>query len=169
MTRSHKKNALIALQVLILSALILWIVALGRQDQQTLDSRIILPEQEAQTITIERDDIQLEFERDESGWQMTKPLKQAADENRITALLSLLTLPSSHRYKLSDIDTDQLGLSPAQATVQINQTRFEFGNTDVEGQKRYLKVGNAVYLINDLIFPIINGSAATFTSSKATE
>lgn len=169
MTRSQKKNTLIAVQVLILSALIFYIMALGRQDQQTLHARTLLPEHEAQTISVEREQSRLEFERKESGWQMTQPLNQAADNKRITALLSLLTLPSSHRYELSDIDATQLGLSPAQAAVEINQTRFEFGHTDAAGQKRYLKVGNAVYLIDDLIVPLINGSAATFTSPEATE
>ena len=169
MSRIALKNILIALQLLILCALTVLILMQNQHRQQAQQARTLMAEHEAQHIVIERQNERLVFSRSSSGWDMTEPLEQAASAQRITALLSLLTLPRSHRYSIRDLDADELGLVPAQASVQINQLRFEFGHTDVSGQKRYLKLADSVYLIDDLIFPLINGAVSTFTSPAATE
>ena len=162
---SAKKNIVIVAQLVCLAALIALILNLRQQDTAHLLSRVLLSPELANQIQIKNQQHQIELEKTDDGWQLIAPIQQAANEQRILPLLSLLTLPNVHRYSEEHVDLAQLGLAPALATVRINQQSFNFGDPDLSGKKRYLLSAGGVYLVDDLLFPLINAGPQSFAAT----
>lgn len=163
-----KKNLVISAQLLVLLALAFFIIQLLLQDRARLAAQELLPTDSASDIIIQRNNEKLVFSKQENTWYMQEPLQGAANSQRLNPLLSLLTLPQSHRYALADLDPQQLGLTPPQAQVSINQLQFNFGGNDVSGKRRYIQIDDGVYLIDDLLLPLINSDTKAFLLPDAT-
>jgi len=162
MTQLHKKNIVIAFLLLVLIALGASIVWFHQQDLRKFGARTLLPQTAANNLVIERNNEQLVFTKQNEDWHMQQPAQGVANMQRIVPILSLLTLPQSHRYALAEVNTQELGLSPAQAVVTINNLAFHFGLTDDTGKRRYLQINDGVYLVDDLVFPLINSTTDSF-------
>jgi len=120
------------------------------------------------TIKIQRykrDEIVLH--REGKQWLIKQPLQANANKTRVNLILDLLSTSSHGQLKLdSNLSLQQFDLDPAKITLQINDQRFEFGNTEPLSKYRYIRYHNSIHLINDTVAPLLNANAASFINNR---
>lgn len=94
-----------------------------------------------------RPDIRLE--KRQNTWWLTAPVKTRAESVEVTAILGLAAHPSQRRYPVTEMNLAELGLGPADWTMQLNDLRIEFGTTDPIESRRYVRLGDTVHLVED--------------------
>ncbi len=93
------------------------------------------------------------FERDAKGhWQMLAPLKAAADSKRIDGILADADETSQSRYRISQLDLTKLGLKPPKLKLFLNGEEFDFGGTEPLNYRRYIRHGDTVHLVSDMLY-----------------
>lgn len=99
----------------------------------------------------------------DDAWQITAPCRIAVNDQRLEPLLGALQLSNNHRYQAAEVDLDAAGLGTAQATVVLNAQEIEFGNTDLQGNKRYALLNkNEVVFVPEWVLPLVNGGVSAF-------
>jgi len=108
-------------------------------------------------LLIERPDFAaIKLHRNDNRWQITEPCDIRANTQRIEPLLGALA-GSAHQYAINEVDLDAAGLIEPLASVTIDHTRIELGNTDTSGQRRYIRRENAVEFAPEWILSLVNG------------
>lgn len=92
------------------------------------------------------------FEKSNNQWLLIDPINAPAHPNRIESILNVLTTTSSNQLNADGLDLTQLGLDKPEATLILNDSRFEFGKTNPLDKTRYLRNGDFIYTINDQLF-----------------
>ncbi len=114
----------------------------------------------ASSIVIKRkgfDDIQLS-KLDET-WTMNSPCNVQVNEQRLSPLLEVLS-PSAHEYDSQDVDLNAAGLESPQAIIIIDDIEYRLGNTDLQGERRYVQYNNQVAFIPEWTLSLINGGVS---------
>lgn len=91
----------------------------------------------------------MELERNKDRWVMRQPKQGAANSGRIEQLLGITQTFSHSHFPARNAKLSEFGLQPAQITLQLNGVRLLFGNNDPVYQRRYVKIGDMVHLIDD--------------------
>jgi len=122
----------------------------------------------ATTIHIERTTRNpLSFNRRDGLWYlMVDDTALPASEFQIHALLRLLQATSVASYPAGSVDLAVLGLEPPLATVTIDDVIIHFGATESLEERRYVRFGDTVYIINDQYQHLINAERAGFIARK---
>ena len=112
----------------------------------------------------------------EPGWQITKPLKIPANSLKVNQLLNLLSTNSLREYRIKSDNLAKLGLDkPAwqilfdisdhansmpsgSSSNKADNILISFGKTEPISQRRYVRVGDSVHLINDRVSQFNFGS-----------
>lgn len=155
-THTHKLQRWAWILGISLSFLAAWMAYLIWTDQQAT-SQLATTLVNAQSIRITRegfDDITLLKLNDH--WEIQTPCKLAANEQRLTPLIAVLS-PGAHQYNADEVDLDTAGLKQPLARVYIDGIEHRLGNTDLDGNRRYLQRGDAVELIPEWVLSLING------------
>ncbi|MEE9320853.1 MAG: DUF4340 domain-containing protein [Granulosicoccus sp.] len=155
-TRKQKQQRLIITLFVLQLLLLAGIAAIKWQDKQKTGE---LP-QDTSTATdllIERPDFApIKIHRNDNHWQVTEPCDIRANAQRIEPLLGALA-GSAHQYAINEVDLDAAGLLKPHASVTIDQTRIDMGETDASEQRRYIRRGNAVEFAPEWILSLVNG------------
>jgi len=161
-----------------LTGLIAW---LHWNDKKTLSEQVLLPKEQVTRIAIATPDDQLLIERIDEQWWLSQSASSdanntpsdtpasslLANSDRVEPLLNLLTPPQRHSYTVNDINLAELGLSPPQASVTLNELLFQFGNRSPDGNARFVRVDDQVHLYNEFVFPLISAGVDAFIASDA--
>lgn len=91
------------------------------------------------------------LQRDGETWFIEQPHLRA-QPFRVQTLLELPAAASAARLSLADNQDNAFGVDPPQARVVFNDTEVAFGLTNPVGLRRYVRVGDAVHLIDDRYF-----------------
>jgi hypothetical protein len=120
------------------------------------------------SITVTREPReQLTFTRQADRWYLfTGAHELPAAEFQVNALLRLLQTTTETRYPAASLDLVQLGLEPPLATVTFNEQEFRFGATEALQQRRYVLIGNSVYLIADKYQHLANAEPTNFIARE---
>ena len=89
----------------------------------------------------------IRLEKRDGAWFLVEPVKAEVDEFEINALLGLATAETKER--LEGAALAELELAPPKYALTLNDTRVEFGGVEPLQYRRYVKVGEAVSLIED--------------------
>ena len=118
----------------------------------------------AASITVSRDlRPPLTLTRKENDWHIfTGEQELPAAGFQVNALQRLLTTTAAQHYALDTLDAAALGLEPPQATVSIDGIEFRFGTTEALEKRRYVQVGDTVYLVADQYQHLVNADWASF-------
>ncbi len=139
---------------------------LSIQDQNT-DQRTPLtslqPDQVNQITLNNNTGPGLALERRHGVWMMTSPYKVPGKGSRIERLLEITRSISLSRFQTPQ-NLTEYGLATPQATLTLNQTRIEMGSTHPMNQRRYLRVGDQIHLINDRFPHHLQARAEDFVS-----
>jgi len=97
-------------------------------------------------------------------WQMEQPFQSPASPFIDANLGLLLSAHSSVRYPLAELDPANIGLQPPVATLQVDDTRIEFGDIDPIHGNRYVQVGKFIHLVPEHLTYYPKASAAELVS-----
>jgi hypothetical protein len=122
----------------------------------------------AASITVSRDlRPPLTLTRQGDDWYVfTGEREVPAAGFQINALLRLLTTTAAQHYAVDSLDLAGLGLEPPQATVSIDDIEFHFGATEALENRRYVRHGNTVYLVDDQYQHLVNADWASFVRRR---
>lgn len=99
----------------------------------------------------------LEFERVGTSWRMSAPLVLDADLGRLQNIVTGLGVAAHASYPVAELDPATLGLDPPRARVVVDGEVFEFGDTSPADGRRYLRQGDVVHVVDDLVFFRLGG------------
>ena len=91
----------------------------------------------------------IRLEKNDSGWQLTEPVKAATDDFEVNALLGLAYLETKTTLDRTQLSLRDLGLDPAKQTVTLNDTVLKFGNIEPLKYQRYIQSDETVVLVDD--------------------
>jgi hypothetical protein len=122
----------------------------------------------ATTIHIERQDrTPLAFSKEGDLWYLTTTGgRLPAADFQVRALLRLPEATSLRSYPADSLELAALGLDPSRATVHINNLTVHYGTTDALERKRYVRIDDAIHLVDDQYQHLINAEWANFVSSR---
>jgi hypothetical protein len=89
----------------------------------------------------------IRLEKRDGAWFLVEPVNAEVDEFEINALLGLAS--GETKEKLEGATLAELELAPPKYSLTLNDTKIEFGGVEPLQYRRYVKVGEGVFLIED--------------------
>lgn len=89
----------------------------------------------------------IRLEKRDGAWFLAEPVQAEVDEFEINALLGVASAET--KEKLEGAALAELELAPPKYALTLNDTRVEFGGVEPLQYRRYVKVGESVFLIED--------------------
>lgn len=119
------------------------------------------------TITIVRHGLdEIRFVNEGGEWMMQAPYHLPAHPVRIRQLLQLSSQASHTQLPVKDIDLSRFQLDEPQASVILNGTRIDFGDTHPLNENRYVRIDETVHLIDDSLFQQLRTSPAFYLDNR---
>jgi hypothetical protein len=106
------------------------------------------------------------FTRHADNWVLAGSSELPASDFQIRSLLAILQAHSSRSYPADSLDLAALGLEPPQATLMLDDTRFDIGLTEALDNMRYVQTGDTVFLVTDRYQHLINADWSSFVERK---
>ncbi len=99
----------------------------------------------------------------ENNWRLTAPLAIAANDFRINSILRITEQKSLGSYPADSERLARFGLEKPRVTLTLgDKLEIAFGDSTPLDQRRYVKVGDRVYLISDTLYYHLIGNYTTF-------
>ncbi|TXH05683.1 MAG: DUF4340 domain-containing protein [Nevskiaceae bacterium] len=89
------------------------------------------------------------LDKQNGRWQLTAPVKTAADPFETNAFPSLATLEVKSTLDPAQVSLKELGLDPPAYTVTLNDQKLAFGGTDPIQSRRYILSNGKIALVDD--------------------
>ncbi len=164
-------------RILINLGLLALVVVLGlanytlRYQDDTTDQRLsTLDAEQIDSIEIAHRDRYVVLKKSDDGWRMTRPINIPANNFRISSLLKLIDATPHASYDVSQLELAQFQLQQPRTTLRLSNGKqdvlFEFGTTNPLNRLRYVRVGQAMHLIDDNIYPLISSQIGTLISPR---
>jgi len=166
-THSQKLNRL---TVLASTALLLLLGSIGYiqwQDKTQLAQRDAAYQtllRSLKSIDISRpgvDTIQLRLSGQE--WFIQQPCMAQANPLRVEPLSKLLT-SSEHTYTALEVDMEAAGLEQPLARLTLNENTIAIGNTDLSGDRRYIRRNDRIEFAPEWILSLIQGGLSAMAN-----
>ncbi|MGH8119465.1 MAG: DUF4340 domain-containing protein [Gammaproteobacteria bacterium] len=109
---------------------------------------------------------EVRFEKQSGTWKMQHPYQLPAGDLRISTMLKLLSAHSYAQYQAGDIQLPRFRLDEPQVSIEFNDTRIDFGDTNPLGDQRYVLVNNTVHIINDVLFQQLQAPPFFFVDTR---
>ncbi len=163
MQRQSLINLLLLLIVLVLG-LFVWLTP-EETTQPTQASLTNLNPADVQQIEITNNNgPRFVMQRQSGAWRMTEPYSVQANGPRIDILMDLLSTPQVEALPLPTDRLAEFGLNSPLATVTFNDTQITFGGTHPYNYRRYVRINDQLFLINDLFPHHVLAQAEDFIS-----
>ena len=91
----------------------------------------------------------IHFKLIDDYWNMLSPYQSRAEDTLIKQILSLSALEVSTLIDNTDIDHANFGLQHPVVTIQLNQHRLNFGDSQAINKRRYIELDDKVMLVPD--------------------
>lgn len=95
------------------------------------------------------------------GWEIVAPHRLPANPRRLAPLLALPTT-GGEDYRVDQIDPRAAGLATPVAIIDVGDRRLEIGGPDHTGDRRYLRDGDRVRLIDAWVLDLVQGGVGAF-------
>ncbi len=119
-----------------------------------------------QSVTIRTADDNLALTRAGDTWMLSAPIRWPAHHGNLDRILDVARVADLAPLPTDEIDLDKLGLQFPQALLQFDQTPVRFGASNNIGQRRYVMIDDAVYLLPDRHLPFINQGLPGFVDRR---
>ncbi|MDB4222449.1 DUF4340 domain-containing protein [Granulosicoccus sp.] len=110
----------------------------------------------------------IKIRANDDKWLIHEPCTVAVNQTRLQPLLSIVP-PAAFSYAAAQVDLEAAGLINPLATVIVNDVRIDIGNTDLSGERRYIKRGERVEFIPEWILPLLNGGLSALSTLELFE
>lgn len=98
----------------------------------------------------------------------SRDVEVPANADRVAPILGLLQLPRRDNYHVDEIELAELGLAPPQASVEIDNIKFLFGDKTLDGTARYVQVANRIHLYREFLYPLLKAGPDVFLANATT-
>lgn len=99
----------------------------------------------------------VELARAGEGWRMLAPVAFDADLGRLQNIVAGLGVAAHASYPVTEANLEELGLDPPRARLVVDGEVIEFGDTSPADGRRYLRQGDTVHVVDDLVFFRLGG------------
>jgi len=114
-------------------------------------------------LVVERDDgSELIFNNNKDNWFLIEPVRLRARPARIEAMLALPNTISRERLSATEANLRIMHLSPPLLKLRIGDRIFHFGGIDPIKNRRYVRHGKTIHLIDDRLFHQLTQPIAFF-------
>ena len=114
-----------------------------------------LKPQNIDRVKIQTADSTVQLSKVEASWQIESPILWHANNIVVERILGIVNAETDSRLPSSEIDLATLGLQFPKALLTLNETQILFGATNNIGERRYLQIGDMVYLLQDKYLPFL--------------
>lgn len=104
--------------------------------------------------------------REAGQWQLESPIRVAANEFRVEAVLRMIDATSRSRFEAVDGELHRYGLDVPLVELRANGTGLAFGATEPIDRRRYVRVDDTIHLIDVEHFDILNAGYTNLVSSR---
>lgn len=104
---------------------------------------------------------EIHFNLSADYWNMLAPYKMRADAYLIRQILSLSALEVSAIID-SEINLHKFGLQQPAVSIQFNEQRIDFGDSQPINRQRYIKLNNKIMLIPDKYMEHLKASSISY-------
>ncbi len=104
------------------------------------------PVEAVQSLRIVRQQQEIALQQLDNHWYLVKPVQARADERKIAEILEVLTVSSSQRLPLADLE--RFGLYQPNVQLYLNDEYFGFGGFAPTTNQQYVATSDQVYLIS---------------------
>ena len=106
----------------------------------------------------------IELRRTGGAWHLVDPMRIAANEFRVQALLRVLEAAVHTRIDAAAQQLARFGLAPPRARMLLDDKEILFGDTEPIYGRRYLLYDGRVALVDDAYFSLLRSSAANYVN-----
>lgn len=117
------------------------------------------------TVTLKNQDT-ITFEKRDGHWKLAAPFKAPANDIRVRQLLDIAKAHPEAHYPVQPENLAQYELDKPKATLILGNTTLVFGGTDPINMRRYVKIGDTLYLVNDDFFHHLSAAATDYVDKK---
>lgn len=108
----------------------------------------------------------IQFERRNGHWWITAPLSAPANEIRVRQLLDIMKADIDAEYPLNAEDLAKYELDKPSAALVFGDRKIVFGGSDPIDMRRYVQIGDTLYLVRDDFSHHLNASATDYVDKK---
>jgi len=140
------------LALVVVLALIAWLEP-GTKKPVTLPSLLSLSADQVERIRlVAAADRHIDITRGDHGWMISYPIHVAANDFRVDTILQLTQAHSYAHYPAAAQALAPFGLDPPHSEIRLNDVTVAFGDDEPIHQRRYVRVGEQVHLIDERYF-----------------
>lgn len=161
------KSRLILNLVLLAIIAVLATLAFFEPGKKTEESKPLaaVDEKALTAITLKNQDT-ITFEKKDGHWKLAAPFQAPVNEIRVKQLLDITKANPEAQYPVKAEDLGQYELDKPKATLILGSTTLLFGGTDPINMRRYVKIGDTLYLVNDDFFHHLSAGATDYVDKK---
>lgn len=108
----------------------------------------------------------IRFERRNGHWWITAPLSAPANDIRVRQLLDIMKADIDAEYPLNAEDLGKYELDKPSASLVFGDRKIVFGGSDPIDMRRYVQIGETLYLVRDDFSHHLNASATDYVDKK---
>lgn len=154
MTSLNRKRLLLNFILLLIITLLIIFVMTRNDNKDELHPTLYDQSigDEAKEVIIHSDGKKDVVLRNENGlWKVVKPEQFIADKAKVQHLFTLLSENAESSYDIKGKDLAAYGLDKDNLSVSFNGVKIIFGKLNTISQKRYLRKGDKMYLIEETV------------------
>ena len=154
---------------MLLVVLVLGILALtrpGKKDGEIKSPLVALDAANLKSLTLDNGE-HIEFERKDGNWRLMQPFTAAVNQARVEQLLAIASIIPAAEYPLPEPSVQKgYGLTEPFAKLQIGGAELEFGGTAPLDHRRYVRIADKLYLLDDSFSHQLVSKATDFVDKK---
>ncbi|MBT8118223.1 MAG: DUF4340 domain-containing protein [Gammaproteobacteria bacterium] len=159
------KNNILNLVLFIVVICLASVIYFSEEISTELDRLSTIDIAEISSIEIRHNSNTTTIEKQADGhWQITRPVNIAANDFRIKSVLELVNAPVHSTYSVNEIDLARTGLEQPVTRIRLNELDIAFGNVNPATELRYLRLGDSIYTIEDVYYPLLSSHFGTLVS-----
>lgn len=160
----QKKNLLNLILFIIVISLAC-VIYFSEENNTELEKLSTINVDEITSITIQHNQNTTSIIRKKDNhWQITEPANIAANDFRINSVLKLINSPIHSKYSVNEVDLTSLGLDKPTTSIKLNDQTISFGIINPATNLRYIRLGESVYTIEDVYYPLLSSNFGTLVS-----
>ena len=125
-----------------------------------------LSPENARNLVIQTADDNFRLQRQAGSWFLTQPITWPANNITIERIVGITETETDSKLPAAEVDLDELGLRFPRAILTIDDTEILFGITNNIGARRYLLIGEQVFLVPDAHLAFMSGGLASLADRR---
>lgn len=148
-----------------LAALVFWEPGIEAPAEQPRLTALSPADVEHVVIRTQRGD-EIRLDKDQGVWMMRAPVAAHANEFRIEALLGIVRADSRAQFAAGALDLAKFHLDSPASLLRLNDVELAFGDSEPIDNRRYVRNGATVHLVDGDYFYRLQSDFTAFVSNR---